>query len=159
MFKYTHKLVWQNRINIMPQAKQSTQFSKNGFAFTPAKKREYQNALKSAIANSQGLPPKPLDKPLALIITYFFPAPKKHTSTKKKAAEFEARGNWAFKTSSPDMDNLMKAVADAMNKVVFVDDSRVCDTRLRKFETSGTPGIEIKLYELEYKTDEQELGL
>ncbi len=40
--------------------------------------------------------------------------------------------NQKYKTTKPDRDNLDKAVLDAMNGIIYVDDAQVCDGPIRK---------------------------
>jgi len=62
-----------------------------------------------------------------LAVLFAFPAPK---SISKKEKDMIASGGWMYKTTKPDVtDNLMKGLFDAMEGVVFTNDSRVCDVR------------------------------
>jgi len=49
-------------------------------------------------------------------------------------------------TKTPDADNILKAVADSLNKIAYHDDSQVVDTQIRKFY-SGRPRLEITIQE------------
>lgn len=51
-------------------------------------------------------------------------------------------------TVKSDLDNYLKAVLDAMNKIAYVDDSQIVEINARKFY-SKNPRIEIKLTEME----------
>jgi Holliday junction resolvase RusA-like endonuclease len=53
-------------------------------------------------------------------------------------------------TSRPDIDNLAKAVKDALNGIIYTDDCQVNDTRQSK-QYSGTPGILISISTYENK--------
>lgn len=136
---------WSIKINIVPQPKQSVQFSKRGFAYTPAKKRKYQKALKDAIAASE-LPKELLEGPLAMGIEFCFPLTKSDTSTKKKRKKLEDNGGWMPASSQVigDLDNLMKPVSDALNGLVIVDDGHICVARLSKIK-ANEPYIKINL--------------
>lgn len=139
---------WSIKIDIIPQPKQSTQFSKRGFAYTPAKKRKYQKALKDTIAASK-LPNELLKGPLAIGIEFCFPLTKSDTATKKKRQELEDNDGWIFASSQKigDLDNLMKPVSDALNGLVIVDDGHICIARLTKIK-AAEPYIQINLYEM-----------
>lgn len=139
---------WSIQIDIVPQPKQSAQFSKRGFAYTPAKKRKYQKALRDAIAASE-LPKELLEGPLVMRIEFCFPLTKSDTKTKKKRQELEENGGWIWACSQRigDLDNLMKPVSDALNDQVIVDDGHICITRLTKIKSS-TPYIKINVSQI-----------
>jgi Holliday junction resolvase RusA-like endonuclease len=48
-----------------------------------------------------------------------------------------------------DLDNLSKAVLDAMNGIVYEDDKQIVDLRLRKFYSKESPGLTVKVYPVE----------
>lgn len=52
---------------------------------------------------------------------------------------------WA--TCKPDFDNAAKAVCDALNGVLWIDDSHICECRVRKMYASGdeTPGVVVEI--------------
>lgn len=65
-------------------------------------------------------------------------------SRKKHAA---ALGGVIRPTKKPDLDNFQKAICDALNRVVWLDDSQVVDAHPRKFY-SDRPRIELKIAHL-----------
>lgn len=76
----------------------------------------------------------PFDGPVSLTVNAWFLRPK--STTKKRR---EAR---TWKSTRPDADNICKIIMDAMNGVVYRDDSQVCDLRVTK-RFHGTSGIRI----------------
>ncbi len=77
------------------------------------------NGWKACIAYTIGGGRKPYPGPLALMIDFYFPYPKRL----EKAA---LRGEILPHTSKPDLDNAIKAVMDAMTELsVWTDDSQV----------------------------------
>jgi Holliday junction resolvase RusA-like endonuclease len=48
----------------------------------------------------------------------------------------------------PDLDNVIKAIADGSNKIAFHDDSQICRIIAEK-HYSETPRVEVKLEEME----------
>lgn len=87
----------------------------------------------------------PLDCPLAMRCIFVFPLPK--TTTKKKR-EFMAAGNILYKDTRPDLqDNLTKGVADAMEGVVFINDSRIAQVESKKIY-GDVPRTELWIWEL-----------
>jgi Holliday junction resolvase RusA-like endonuclease len=97
-----------------------------GRAFTPAKTARAERSVRQFAAEVMG--DRPLfDEPLALQIDFAFLWPK--TVTKRRRADPFG----VFKTTRPDADNLQKLAKDALNGVVWVDDSLVALSVTRKF--------------------------
>lgn len=51
-------------------------------------------------------------------------------------------------TKKPDMDNIIKIIADALNGIAYYDDSQIVDTAVRKFY-SDEPRVVVKISEVE----------
>ena len=150
---FNQAIVFEIRLNIVPEPKQSTKFTRSGFAYTPRNKADYQNAIKQAVMNSKDLPEKPLDCPLLIEVVFGFPINESDLSTKKKREFFSWNDKWLFANSKRnDLDNLLKPVADALNKVVIADDGLIVKSDLTKIKVER-PFIEIKLYKLSYLGD------
>ena len=47
-------------------------------------------------------------------------------------------------TKKPDMDNIIKIIADSLNKIAYHDDAQIVDTMVRKFY-SENPRVEISI--------------
>ncbi len=58
------------------------------------------------------------DKPLLMKCRFCFEVPKSWSQVKKARAYYH--------TSKPDLDNLVKALKDALNGVIYLDDSQIC---------------------------------
>jgi Holliday junction resolvase RusA-like endonuclease len=83
---------------------------------------------KSQIAEAarEHLPDKPLDCPVAIDIKFAMPRPKRLMRKKDP-------GGAMPHTSKPDMDNLAKAVMDALTQLgMWLDDSQVYEQRASK---------------------------
>lgn len=63
--------------------------------------------------------------PVSVTITAVFPR------TKQQLAKKFSQGR-LLHAKKPDVDNLIKAVLDSLNGIVFVDDSQVCDITASK---------------------------
>lgn len=75
-------------------------------------------------------PPKPLDGPIHLTMTFFLPW---RSSERKRDLD---RGVM-YADTKPDLDNLCKQVLDAMEPAgFFANDSRIADLTLRKVRTA-----------------------
>lgn len=72
----------------------------------------------------------PYDCPLSIEVLFVFPPLSSMNKATKSAIE---NGEIIYKPTKPDLqDNLMKGLSDAMNGVVFVDDSRICKVESQK---------------------------
>ena len=98
---------------------------RTGRSYNP-KAKEYRE-LAQAVKSS--LPPgfKPFDEPVRVVMAFGFRAPKSW-SRKRRAAEVGRP-----RTSSPDLSNLVKAVEDACEGVLWVNDRCICSFAARKF--------------------------
>lgn len=122
-------------IPITPVAKGRPRLGRYG-VFTPDKTRQYESELK-ALMRSKLTSNALLAGPLYLSVRFILLKPKrpKHKS--------EPIGK-------PDLDNFWKAIADAGNGILWLDDSQIVETYARKlFDVSGAgPRIEIEVKEL-----------
>lgn len=110
--------------------------------FTPAKTVAYES--KVAHAGQQAMAREPLFAgPVSIEIEARFQIAKSWT-TKKRLAAME--GTFRH-TSRPDADNLLKAIGDGLNGVVYIDDSQITEVRLSKRYAEG-PGVSVVVREL-----------
>lgn len=85
------------------------------------------------------------DSAIGVKVLFVFPPLK--SWNKSKRLEFES-GKKIYKDTKPDLhDNLMKMVFDAMEKVVFTNDSRVAKVESEKIY-GQEPRTEVTFYEL-----------
>lgn len=84
----------------------------------------------------------PLLCPLRLIIIAVFPRPSNKIYKKREMPREP-------KASKPDFDNLAKSVCDALNGIIWRDDSIITDGRVIKRIARGTeqPHVEIEISE------------
>jgi Holliday junction resolvase RusA-like endonuclease len=136
----------------IPQAKQSARFriqkGANGKSFVKsyqsAEIKDKERNIAYDIKSQLPVGHIPLDGALGLKALFVFPPGK---WSKKKLAALAA-GEVFYKETRPDLqDNLMKMTSDAMNGIVYTDDSRICKTETQKIY-GLVPRIEIEIYEL-----------
>ena len=53
-----------------------------------------------------------------------------------------------------DVDNHLKGLLDALNKIVYLDDSQICRCLVAKFKDKVNPRVEIELEEMEMMRNE-----
>ena len=57
----------------------------------------------------------------------------KSWSSKPKKWQAAALAGQERPTKKPDGDNVLKAIADALNEIVYIDDAQIVDATVRKF--------------------------
>lgn len=128
-------------VQAVPKGRPRVAKTKSGVrAFTPDKTRKFESYIKGWL-NLRVT--KPLETPLRMDMKFFFPVPKSYTIRDRNAA---LSGMKKF-TKKPDLDNLEKAILDAAEGVLFLNDSQVC----QKFSSKAydvTPSIYIEVFEI-----------
>lgn len=127
-----------------PKGKARPRFDgRNRRTYTPADTRKYEEMIATVyklryhgLAFPEGA--------LELRISAFFRVPKSDSAktTLKKL------GGAIRPTKKPDMDNIVKIVADALNGVAFHDDAQIVDCMVRKFY-SDEPRVEVIIENIE----------
>ena len=110
--------------------------------FTPAKTASYESMVGLAAHQAMGGAPLILGPARAVLrLTLAIPA-----SWSRKKQE-QARMGAVLPLTKPDADNVVKAIFDAINGVVWRDDSQVVELTLTKVYGS-TPGVYVRIEEL-----------
>lgn len=106
-----------------PQGKARPRFdSRRKVTYTPQKTKIYEELVRSSfIVNYKGA--VPLEGAIRARIIAFFPIPKSAT---KSVQEAMADGE-IYPTVKPDLDNIVKAVLDALNGYAYKDDAAIVD--------------------------------
>jgi Holliday junction resolvase RusA-like endonuclease len=100
-----------------PVGKGRPRFSRTG-CYTPEKTKSYENKVKWMFAQAASdwkmiQRPNPVSVTLDCLFTY----PESWTEKQKAFTDYH--------TSTPDADNIVKAVCDALNKLAYQDDGQV----------------------------------
>ena len=109
----------------VPVAKGRPKFStRGGFAraYTPKKTRDFEDMAREIGRAAMG-PLMPTASSVMLEFVAFVPVPT--SWTKRKRAQ--ALAGLLHPLSRPDLDNYEKALTDALNGIVYEDDSQICD--------------------------------
>lgn len=109
-----------------------------GQAHTPEQTIVYENLVRTEYAIQTKNFRFPDDAMLDMRIKAFYSIPK---SVSKKKKEMMLEG-LIRPTKKPDMDNVLKVVADSLNQVAYKDDTQIVDAQCRKFY-SEQPRVEI----------------
>ncbi len=112
--------------------------------YVPAKHpvNDYKNACRAAAWDAyQG---QPLEGPLRMHLVFVLPRPKNKVWVTKPMPRYRHHGK-------PDRDNLMKSTQDAMEGVLFKNDSQLCDGTIQKWVAAGDeePHVEVTLEVIE----------
>lgn len=123
-----------------PCGKGRPRFSaKAGRTYTPEKTSRYENLVKLEYERQCGYRFED-DEQLDMRIYAYYGIPK---SDSKKKAALKLQG--AIRpVKKPDMDNVMKIVADSLNGVAYRDDTQIVDSMVRKFY-SDKPRVQVAI--------------
>lgn len=115
---------------------------KGGYAraYTPDKTAAYENLIKLAYGN-RGISVLPVE----LTVTAFYGIPKGFSRKKRT----EALAGRIRPLTKPDIDNVVKVVCDALNKVAYNDDTQIVKITAEKYY-SDTPGVVVEIKEAVY---------
>jgi Holliday junction resolvase RusA-like endonuclease len=125
-----------------PVAKGRPRFGKNKYTgahmtFTPEKTANYENWVRTCYIEQCNVM---MDGLLQMSIKAYFSIPK--SGSKKTHAMME---NGELRpTKRPDIDNIIKGVADALNKIAYHDDSQIVRIKAEKFY-SYNPRVEVEV--------------
>jgi len=115
-------------------------------AYQPKEIVDKEMSIKEAVINQ--LPPDfiPFDGAVSMGAKLVFGIPKSFSKKKRKAIE---DGATHYKITKPDLqDNLMKGICDAMESIVYTNDSRICKTTGTEKIYGFKPRIEITIAEI-----------
>ena len=103
--------------------------------YTPDKKiRPYKQAIQLA-ARTAMAGQEPLEGPLSLLVVFLFKRPKSHTKKQREDSRHAQK---------PDVDNLVKAVCDALNEIAWHDDAQVfCLTAVKEWADEASTTVTI----------------
>ena len=127
-----------------PVGKQRPRFRRTGnfvSTYTDAKTKTYEALVKEVAQKAMGSS-DPLETPVAFYCLISLPVPKSYS---KKRVEACLNGS-EMPTKKPDWDNMAKSVADAMNGVIYVDDSQIVHATISK-KYSTTAGVDVMVME------------
>lgn len=113
--------------------------TRGGFAraYTPEKTRRFETVVADAARAAVG-PIDPYKGAVELEAHFDLPIPKSWPKRDKVAA----LAGTIRPVGKPDLDNYLKALADGMNGVVYVDDCQIVSTRLTK-RYGQEPGVSV----------------
>ncbi len=111
--------------------------------YTPDKTVDFEERLKYHARAEMG-GDAPFMRPCRVEVEARFPLPKSASTAARRIIDADMA---LPHTVKPDADNVLKAVLDAMNGIVFEDDKLACDVRITK-RYSRTPGLTVYVTEI-----------
>jgi len=110
--------------------------------YTPNKTAVYEKTVATLASVAMGGNP-PIEVACRLKVDFFMPIPKSWSLKK----QLLAIAGEIKPTSKPDVDNLIKAVKDGLNGVVWLDDSQVVEiVAVKKYDQN--PRVDVEVIEL-----------
>ena len=124
-----------------PVAKGRPRFSRQGRTYTPAKTKGYEDEV-AVMAKAAMNCLEPLKTPVAVFLYVRLPIPQSYPKKRKEAC---LNGS-EMPCKKPDIDNIAKTYLDAMNGVIFVDDTQVVDLHVKKLYAAEA-GVDVMVME------------
>ena len=115
------------RITGKPQGKGRPRFTMKGHAYTPERTVAYEKLIRDEYMKQCGH--NFGDVPLKMMVIIEYAPPR--SATKKMREDMLARK--LYPTKKPDIDNVVKAVADALNGVAYRDDVQIVELFVKKW--------------------------
>lgn len=99
----------------------------------PPKSRDWKQAFRE-VASQHVLPDMPWEGPLRMSVSFFLPRPKSVSANRRP-----------YPIVKPDLDNLLKAVKDALSGVFYKDDRQVVEySKVEKaYDDAHMAGVEV----------------
>ena len=140
-----------------PVGKGRPRFTRNGHCWTPDKTVSYERDIKLSYWSTYGHRKYEADKALAVEIILYYPRPKNMAKYKRLMAQKGV----LRPTVKPDVDNVIKAILDALNGVAFDDDRQIVQIECEKWyditeENEGFASVTIKGWD--YNREETDNG-
>lgn len=113
-----------------PVPKGRPRFSTRGkfpVAYTPEKTKNYESDVGMMAKAAMGAS-NPLEGALEAFIYVTFPVPASYSKKRTEACLIDSEKH----TKKPDLDNIVKAVLDGMDKIVFENDSQITSIHATK---------------------------
>ena len=118
--------------NPIPKARARTVRLKNGFTttYTPKKTEQWEDMIRLQILKHR--PEKLLDSAIALKAVFVLQRPKSIPKKRK------------YPETKPDLDNLLKSLTDAMEGIIYTNDSRIVKKQVEKIY-GDPPRVEVEV--------------
>lgn len=128
-----------------PQGKARPRFSRRSeTVYTPSKTAKYEKEIRDSFLAAGGKM-IPDGSYVTVAVDAYFKIPKSYIKGKRWACEC----NINRPDKKPDIDNVLKVVLDALNKIAYADDKQVVEVWCRKWYSRSSGFLKISVRELE----------
>lgn len=127
-----------------PVGKGRPRFSRQGsfvMAYTPGKTVSYENLIKVEYERQSGFSFG--EREIGLRVTAYFSIPKSASKVKRR----QMKDGEIRPAKKPDIDNVCKVVADALNGVAYNDDRQIVYTEISK-RYDDMPRIDVSIFDM-----------
>ena len=127
-----------------PVGKGRPRFSRQGsfvMAYTPGKTVSYENLIKVEYERQSGFSFG--EREIGLRVTAYFSIPKSASKVKRR----QMKDGEIRPAKKPDIDNVCKVVADALNGVAYNDDRQIVYTEISK-RYDDMPRMDISIFDM-----------
>ena len=138
-------LIVMFKVDGLPKGKARPRFARRGnfvSTYTPKSTLEYEDFIVDKAKRAMGAS-EPFKTDLEAFIYISMPVPKSYPKKRREACLIGAERP----SKKPDIDNIIKAYLDAMNGIVYDDDTQIVDLHATK--VYGEPFVEIMIREAE----------
>lgn len=136
-------MIYSFTVHGEPRGQGRPRFARTGSGvrtYTDSETKGYQMLVRSMAAIARV---REIEGPVAISIVACFEIPK----SASKSRQAEMRAGLVRPTKRPDMDNIAKAILDALNGVAFKDDAQVCELSVSKV-WADEPSVRIEVKKL-----------
>lgn len=126
-----------------PQGKARPRFSRrSGTVYTPAKTAKYEKEIRDSffVAGGKMIPDGSY---VTVAVDAYFKIPKSYAKGKRLACKY----NINRPDKKPDIDNVLKVVLDALNRVAYEDDKQVIEVICRKWYSQSSGFLKVQILE------------
>lgn len=131
-------------VPLEPKGKGRPRFSRHGKftkVYTDQATLDYETAIQECASKAMGLQ-KPLETPVSVCLYIRVSIPQSYSKKRTEACLSGAERP----SKKPDIDNVAKCFLDAMNGVVYLDDTQVVDLHIKKLY-SAVAGVDVAIME------------
>ncbi|MFW5871261.1 MAG: RusA family crossover junction endodeoxyribonuclease [Verrucomicrobiota bacterium] len=116
-----------------PKGKGRPRATRTGRMYTPKSTASYENLVK--LCYQQDSNGKRFEDAVTVNILVYYEIPKSYSKKKRE----EAMKGKLMPTKTPDCDNVIKIILDALNGIAYSDDRQVTKVTLEKMYTDKAP--------------------
>lgn len=125
------KIFWIDGLAVAQGRPKFARIGKGVRAYDPGKSREWKEAVRWQVRAGGAI--TPCSGAVSLSLAFYLARPK--TLPKKTT----------YHVKRPDVDNLAKAILDALKGLAWHDDSQIVSLTVRKYYTEGTAGAGVRI--------------